>query len=272
MAQWLLDCRPVCGHPWRLGLATTAAERDELFRLRYEVFVVEQGYGHAGTDAGPGRDVDHFDTWCDHLFLYDEDRKQVAGTYRVIRGSEAVSRGGLYACDEFDLSPLDPIAPEILQGGRTCVAPDYRGTLAFQYLSYGMELLLRQYRCRYLMGADSFRADLDELCRIHSYVRKYHADPERMVQPWQANRVEGLREVPVSPEDERSLPDIIRMDVRLGFLACSPPVWDPGFRCYDILMLGRRDRFTGTYEAIVRRIERQRARGQERNSTQADPK
>jgi putative hemolysin len=220
------------------------------------VFVAEQGYGHAGTDAGPGRDVDHFDAWCDHIFLYDEETARVAGTYRAIRGSEALSRGGLYACDEFDLSPLEPIAPVILQGGRACVAPEYRSTLAFQYLSFGMELLLRRYECRYLMGADSFRADFDELCRIHSFVRTYHADPDWLVEPWPANRVDGLREVAVSPDDERSLPEILRMDVRLGFLAISPPVWDPGFRCYDIMMLGRRDRFSRVYDGIVRRIER----------------
>jgi putative hemolysin len=270
MAQWLLDCRPGCGHPWRLGLANTAAERDVLFRLRYEVFVAEQGYGHAGTDAGPGRDVDHFDTWCDQIFLYDEEHERVAGTYRAIRGSEAMRRGGLYACDELDLSPLDPIAHLILQGGRACVAPEYRSTLAFQYLSFGMELLLRQYDCRYLMGADSFRADHEELCRIHSYVQKYHADPDWSVQPWPANRVAGLREVPVSPADERTLPEILRMDVRLGFRACSPPVWDPGFRCYDIMMLGRRDRFSRVYEGIVRRIDRLTSTGQEAAPTKAD--
>ena len=263
MAEWLLDCRPGCGHPWRLGLATTAAERDALFRLRYEIFVAEQGYGHAGTDAGPGRDVDHFDNWCDHLFLLDEERGQVAGTYRAIRGSEALARGGLYASDEFDLRPLDPIAPTILQGGRACVAAEYRSTLAFQYLSFGMELLLRRYECRYLMGADSFRADHDELCRIHSFVRKYHADPDWLVQPWDANRVSGLREVPVSPFDERTLPEILRMDVRLGFRAVSSPVWDPGFRCYDIMMLGRRDRFNRVYEGIVRRIERLTSMGEQ---------
>ncbi len=55
------------------------------------------------------------------------------------------------------MAPLAPIAHEILQGGRACVAAEYRSTLAFQYLSYGMELLLREYNCKYLLGADSFR-------------------------------------------------------------------------------------------------------------------
>ena len=256
MARWLLDCRPVCGHPWRLGLAPESHERDALFRLRYDVFVTEMGYGHAGTDAGPGRDMDPFDAWCDHLFLYDEERDRVVGTYRALCGADAVQHGGFYAGDEFDLSPLAPIAHQILQGGRACVATEYRSTLAFQYLSYGMELLLREYGCRYLLGMDSFRADLDTVCRIHSFVRQYRTDPEWTVQPWDANRVAGLHEVPTAPADERTVPDVIRMDLRMGFLAGGAPAWDPGFGCYDLPMLGRRDRLTRSYTGIVERIER----------------
>jgi putative hemolysin len=256
MARWLFDCRPVCGHPWRLGLATEPHERDAVFRLRYDIFVTEQGYNHVGTDAGPGRDADRFDAWCDHLFLYDEQRERVVGTYRALAGTKAVQRGGFYAGDEFDLAPLAPIAHQILQGGRTCVAAEYRSTLAFQYLSYGMELLLREYNCSYLLGADSFRADTDTVCRIHSFIRQYHTDPEWVVEPWEANRVPGLHTVPVSPADERLLPEVVRMDLRLGFCACGAPAWDPGFGCYDLLMLGRRDRFGRLYTGVVERIER----------------
>ena len=222
-----------------------------MFQLRYDVFVAEQGYGHVGTDAGPGRDADQFDTWCDHLFLYDDERERVVGTYRALPGAEAVRRGGFYASDEFDLSPLAPIAHQILQGGRTCIALEYRSTLAFQYLSYGMELLLREYRCRYLLGADSFRADLETTCRIHSYVRQYHSDPDWTVEPWAANLIPGLQEVPITPADERVLPDLVRMDLRLGFLACGAPAWDPAFGCYDLLVLGRRDRLSPLYNRVV---------------------
>lgn len=263
MARWLVDLLPVCGHPWRVGLATEEREREAVYRLRYDVFVAEQGYRHAGLDAGPGLDADHFDPWCDHLYIYDEEHNRVAGTYRAIRGAEALKRGGFYACDEFDFAPLVPIAHEILQGGRACVAPEYRGTQAFQYLSYGMELLLREYNCRYLLGADSFRADLETLSWIVSYVRAFGSDPDWFVQPLPANRVDGLREVPVTKSDERQLPEILRMDLRLGFRACSPPAWDPGFGCYDVMMLGRRDQFSRLYNGVVERIERQLASGRD---------
>ncbi|MDY3562109.1 GNAT family N-acetyltransferase [Gemmata sp. JC673] len=271
MARWLLDLRSVCGHPWRLGLASEPHELDAVFKLRYDVFVAEQGYNYVGTDRGPGRDADQFDAWCDQLFLFDEERQRVVGTYRAISGPSAVANGGFYASDEFDLAPLKPIAHEILQGGRACVAAEYRSTLAFQYLSYGMELLLREYGCKYLLGADSFRADADELNRIYSYLLRHRMDPEWAVEPWPVNRVESLREVPVSPADERTLPEIVRMDLRLGFLACSPPVWDPGFGCYDVLMLGRRDRLTRAYTGVVQRLERLIASGRSNAAGGTEP-
>ncbi len=84
MARWLLDLRSVCGHPWRLGLATEPHELDAVFKLRYDVFVAEQGYNYVGTDRGPGRDADQFDAWCDQLFLFDDDRQRVVGPYRAI--------------------------------------------------------------------------------------------------------------------------------------------------------------------------------------------
>ena len=76
------------------------------------------------------------------------------------------------------------------------------------------------------------------------------------MRPWPANLPAGLRDVPVSPADERTLPDILRMDVRLGFRSCGAPAWDPGFGCYDVLMLGRRDRMSRAYNGIVNRIAR----------------
>lgn len=257
MARWILDCRPLCGHPWQLGLATEPEERDEAFRLRYDVFVTEEGYDHAGRDGEPGRDVDSFDAWCDHLMLYDVDEKRLLATCRAIPGVEAVARGGFYGSREFDMTPLAPIAHQILQGSRTCVAASHRSGVAFQYLSYGMEMLLRQYKCRYFLGADSFWTEsADELNRVASYVLKFGMDPEFRVQPFPANRVPGVCEVPITRADERLLPAVVRLDLRAGFRVCSPPAWDPDFACYDFLVLARRERMGPLYHAFVDRIER----------------
>jgi hypothetical protein len=47
----------------------------------------------------------------------------------------------------------------------------------------------------------------------------------------------------------------------VGISACSPPAWDPDFGCYDILVLGRRDRMSRAYHRFIDRIERRRPAG-----------
>lgn len=257
MARWLLDCRPLCGHSWRLGVATEPHEREEVYRLRYDVFFREKGYGDAGAAGANGRDTDSFDEWCDHLILYDMERSRMIGTYRAIPGAEAIRRGGFYGDFEFDLSPLKPIFTQILQGSRTCVAAEYRGGPAFQYLSYGMDRLLAEHKCRYFMGADSFATDDPErLNLIYSYVKRFTMDPHWYVEPTPACRVAGVREVPVTEAYERLLPTVLRMDFRLGFRAVSPIAWDPEFRSYDILVLADRQRVSDFYESLIDRVDR----------------
>jgi len=254
VARWLLDCEQLCGQSWLLGVATEPHEKDAAYRLRYDIFIRECGYS---VESAEGRDTDSFDEWCDHLILWDSKRAQLIGTYRAIFGAEAARRGGLYGGYEFDYTPLAPIAGRILQGGRTCVAVEYRTGPAIHYLSYGMELLRREYACDYFLGVESFQADnLDEINAIYSYLLQYGMDPEWRVEPQPPSRVAGLRKVSVEPSYEARLPSLIRADLRMGFLACSPPSWDPDFQSYDVLMLARYDQMTRVYQGFINRIER----------------
>jgi putative hemolysin len=273
MARVLLDCEPICGRPWRISLADQAWEREEVFRLRYEVFNREQGYGAgepaggaagaaasaaANDSSGPGRDADSFDEWCEHLMLRDEARGELIGTYRLIPGPAAVRHGGFYSGTEFDLSPMDRIAPEVLEVGRTCVAPQYRNGLAMQFLWYGLELVLKSEGYRYLLGCGSFSADTpDELNRIYSWSRRHAADPEFFCPVLPRCAVPELREVETSADDEKLLPPLIQHYLKLGSSLCSPPAWDPDFRTYDFLILFRRNQTSEYCAAFLSRMERQ---------------
>lgn len=257
MARRLVDFQPVCGHPWILGLATEPHELEMTFRLRYDVFFREFGYSCPATVAQSGLDRDEFDDWCDHIILYDTQQQEVIGCYRAIPGSKAIAHGGFYGEYEFDMSALHPIADRILQGGRTCVAAPHRNGPAIQYLSYGMELLLREYQAEWFLGAESFRTTSpDSIHRIYSYLLEFGSDPDYHTPPRPGFAVEDLIRVPVTQDELQSLPGVIRMDLKMGFLACSPPAWDAGFGSYDVLMLGKRDRLTRSYHQFISRIER----------------
>jgi L-ornithine Nalpha-acyltransferase len=255
MARWLLDCKPLCGLPWKLGLATTSAEKELAYRLRYTIFVEQEKYELVG--AKEGRDTDAFDDWCDQMILLDEESQQLIGTQRVIFGGLAQDRGGLYGHHEFDFTSIQDIVPYIVQGSRTCVGMSYRTGPAIQYLTYGLEMMLRELGAKFFLGAESFLVDSPhELCLYQSYLNFYGNDAEFCCQPQPGCEVPGLTDVPVQEEDIRKLPPFIRTDLRMGFRAISPTTWDPEFGCYDVLMLGRRDRLSGGYKAFIERIER----------------
>jgi len=256
MAKTLLDCEPLCGLPWNLSLASEPWEREDVFRLRYDVFNIEQGVGLASAEAD-GRDADGFDDWCDLLMLRDEARGELIGTYRLIAGPAAQRHGGFYSAAEFDLSPLEPIAPRVLEVGRTCVHPDYRNGLAMQFLWYGLELELQRRGLRYLLGAASFHtSDADELNRVYSYTKTRMADPDFVCNPVPRCTVANLREVPLQAGDEKLLPPLIRAYAKMGSAVCSPPAWDPDFRCHDLLILFRRDQPGDHCTQFLERMQR----------------
>jgi putative hemolysin len=264
MAKLLLDCEPLSGLPWHLSLATEEWEREEAFRLRYEVFAEEQGHGVAAEGAAEGMDVDPFDHWCEHLCLRDEARGRLIGTYRLIPGPAALRHGGFYSGTEFDLSPLTAgpaaIAPRVLEVGRTCVAGPYRNGLAMQFLWYGLEMMLQREGYRYLLGCASFSAESPEqLARVYGFTRRFAADPEIFCRPVERCRVAGLPDdpPPATEADEKLLPPLIRGYLKLGAKIAGPPAWDPDFGTYDLLVLFRRDAGSDYCAGFLARMERQ---------------
>src|SRR2546426_9900929 len=63
-------------------------EIEEAQKLRFEVFNLEMGKGLASSYER-GLDVDDYDPLCEHLIVRDLESNRVAGTYRLLLGSEA---------------------------------------------------------------------------------------------------------------------------------------------------------------------------------------
>src|SRR5262249_57391540 len=95
-------------------LAQTAAEVRQAQKLRYRVF-----YQEGSAIPNPGRlfarrDIDGYDTICDHLLVFDHavrersalNRPTVVGTYRLLRQPLAEDHGGFYKAGQFDSGPL----------------------------------------------------------------------------------------------------------------------------------------------------------------------
>ena len=160
----------------------------ELGRLREEAFRA------VGEGTGRAFDVDAFDTWYEHIVLWDADALQIAGAYRVCRGSDVLpTRGlkGLYTASLFEFGD-DALAHAAkgMELGRSFVAPAYWGSRSLDYLWLGIGAYLRAHpEVRYLFGPVSISADLPITAReqlVAYYGQHYGAEgaPARARHPF----------------------------------------------------------------------------------------
>jgi len=103
----------------------------------------------------PVRDEDLFDPWCAHLVAIDNRSDRVVGTYRILTPEASRQLGCRYAEQEFWLTRLDPIRDQIVELGRACVDPDFRGGAALMLMWSGLARWLVGQPYTHLMGCVS---------------------------------------------------------------------------------------------------------------------
>ncbi|MGH8076035.1 MAG: GNAT family N-acetyltransferase, partial [Lysobacter sp.] len=131
----------------------------ELGRLR------ELTFRAVGEGTGRRLDVDMFDSWYEHIVLWDNETSKIAGAYRLARGAQVLAeRGlvGLYTASLFRYA--DNAVPRLAAGmelGRSFVSPEYWGGRSIDYLWQGIgAYLARHPNVRYLYGPVSISAAL----------------------------------------------------------------------------------------------------------------
>ncbi|MBK7614663.1 MAG: GNAT family N-acetyltransferase [Burkholderiales bacterium] len=211
-------------------------------RLRYQVFAEEMGASLSPPPGtAPGLDVDAFDAHCEHLLVRTcetaDAPAQVVGTYRVLTPDAARRMGGLYSDTEFDLSPLNPLRPQMAELGRSCTAPQWRSGAVILMLWSSLAEFMHRNHLDLMVGCASVpmgdgghaAASLWEQLR-HSHL----AAPEQQVSPRLALPVDELRgDLVVEP------PPLIKGYLKCGAKLLGAPAWDPDFGCADLPMMLR---------------------------------
>ncbi|MGB0799713.1 MAG: GNAT family N-acyltransferase, partial [Planktomarina sp.] len=126
---------------FQVKLASTPDDLRAAQHLRYNVFVRELGSDGPMVDHEAMIEADSFDGACQHLLLLDcnrggDVRSQTVGVYRVMNSDGAAQRGGFYSETEFDLSVLTGSGRQLVELGRSCLHPDYRGVLKSYVLNF----------------------------------------------------------------------------------------------------------------------------------------
>ncbi len=151
----------------------------EIGRLR------EVAFRKVGEGSGRKRDLDAYDRHYRHLVLWDRERLEIAGAYRLGEGASILAcngEAGFYTRSLYHFSPdLKPFLEQSVELGRSFVSPEYWGKASLDYLWQGLGAYLRHHpKVRYLFGPVSMSAEyprqlMDELVYFYS---THHACPQ----------------------------------------------------------------------------------------------
>ncbi|MBY6212719.1 lysophospholipid acyltransferase family protein [Microbulbifer agarilyticus] len=137
----------------------------ELSRLR------EIAFRAVGEGTGNNRDWDAFDAWYDHLLLWDKERQQLAGAYRLV-STDGLAADEIYSTTLFNYSRSpEECLPGSAELGRSFLLPEYWRSRGLDLLWCGIgQWILRNNR-RFLFGPVSMPGNFSR--RAKSAIVRY---------------------------------------------------------------------------------------------------
>jgi putative hemolysin len=244
-------------------VASTSDEIDAAQALRWRIFYEEMGAKPCPTLATLKRDVDAFDAVADHLLVIDHaigpGPEGVVGTYRLIQQDAAEQVGRFYSDEEYDLAPLAAFPGKLLELGRSCVAPEYRGRAALQLMWRGIAAYVFHHQIDLMFGCASLPSkDPDEWAAELTYLYNNHLAPPALRPRALPDRYVEMNRMDPEDLDMRralaSLPPLIKGYLRLGGFIGDGAVIDHAFNTTDVAIVVKTDLVTDKY---YRHYERQ---------------
>lgn len=240
-------------------LAADAAEVRLAQRLRYTVFIEELDGSGAGVDHAARLETDSFDPICEHLLLIDHARPaedRVVGVYRLLDSARMDPDQPFYSETEYDLEPLRASGRRLLELGRSCLHPDYRGGAGMLHLWSTLGALVQDRGIGILFGVASFHGtDLAEHAEALSQLRAAHLAPEGLRPVSRAYQSLDL----VAPETidrvraMKAIPALIKAYLRLGGTIGDGAFVDHDFNTTDVMLVLDTDKISDRQRAIYGR-------------------
>lgn len=211
-------------------------------RLRYDVFAGEMG---ARLPSAAGRlDVDRFDTHCAHVLVRERVGGRVVACARLLDSRDAVSAGGFYSQQEFDLTRILTLPGRLLEVGRTCVAKDRRNgaTLSALWTGLAREALARG--ADHLIGCASvpYDPETEALGPLSASLRSHWIADSSRVYPRRPTPKDSS-----APSRSTPLPPLLAAYLRLGAKIGGEPSWDPEFGTADYFVIVAVEKLAARY-------------------------
>lgn len=230
---------------FELRLAVDADDLRAAQRLRYSVFVEELGGDGPLVDHGERLERDAYDPHCDHLLLIDPSRPgddRVVGVYRLLPGDRAAAAGGFYTEAEYDLEVLKSSGRRLLELGRSCLLPGYRGGTAMYHLWNGLAGYVADHGIEVLFGVASFHGtDVQAIAGPLSLLHHRHLAPPELRVRARAGHYQPMNLVPEVGLDRRAAmvatPALIKAYLRLGGFVGDGAFVDHAFNTIDVCLI-----------------------------------
>jgi len=233
--------------PFELRLARTPEDLIAAQRLRYTVFVQELGGNGPLVDHTARLERDEFDPYFDHLLLIDPRRdasalEHVVGVYRMLTGEAAEKIGKFYSEGEYDLSQLRRSGRRVLELGRSCVHPDYRGGTAMHRLWSGLARYVIERKIEILFGVASFHGtDVQAIAEPLSYLHHQHLAPADLRVRARPEQFQRMDLIPAEQLHRsavmKAMPALIKAYLRLGGFVGEGAYIDWNFNTIDVCLL-----------------------------------
>lgn len=233
---------PDTGPSFTVKLAETEADLQAAQRLRYDVFVRELGGGGEMVDHDAGLEKDRFDPYFDHMLAYDDHTGEIIGVYRMLPDERAAELGQFYSEDEYDLTVLKNSGRKLLELGRSCLHPDYRGGTAMYHLWNGLAAYVAERDIEVLFGVASFHGtDVTTLAQPLSMLHHNHLAPPELRVRAQPDVFQSMDLVKPEALDRRAamvqVPALIKAYLRLGGFVGEGAFIDHTFNTTDVCLI-----------------------------------
>ncbi|MDR6940520.1 lysophospholipid acyltransferase family protein [Mucilaginibacter pocheonensis] len=152
----------------------------EIGRLR------EVTFREVGEGTNKAIDLDEYDIYYHHLFIWDFEAKMIVGAYRIGLGDEifySVGKKGFYITELFKLkTQFTPVLRRSLELGRSWIRKEYQTKPLPLFLLWKgiLKFLIDNPRYRYLIGPVSISNSFSRFSKslIVDYINRNHFDHE----------------------------------------------------------------------------------------------
>jgi len=150
----------------------------EIGRLR------ELTFREIGEGTNKATDLDEYDIYYHHLFIWDVDAKLIVGAYRLGLGDEifySIGKNGFYVSELFKIkSQFTPVLKKSIELGRSWIRKEYQQKPLPLFLLWKgiLKYLIDNPRYRYLIGPVSISNSFSKFSKslIVDYINRNHFD------------------------------------------------------------------------------------------------